>query len=348
MKRILSVFLLVALLAVCTVPVSMSVSAAERISIKSEKITIAPTIDGKITQKEWGKPFVSDDPANNSQFYATSGVDEKLFPDKIELYIRWDDTNLYVGGIVTDSNYYNDYTNVSLWMGDSFAVDICVSEDNSDSRWRTNSAFSTRDNKTYSYLYGVPNANKDGIVIRETPRTQSAGNGYTVATKEGNTVTYEMVFPWSFYGADATIKVGHKIAVNFQFHLADGSKGEDDSTYLGYLIYATKDGNDKRMFPSIELIAEKNPPKVSSAAPESSESVGITVPEASSSETEVSSQTSVSSETVTDTASTESSVEDKSDEENDGGFPLWAVIAIAVVGVAVIAAVTVLVLHKKK
>jgi len=38
----------------------------------------------------------------------------------------------------------------------------------------------------------------------------------------------------------------------------------------------------------------------------------------------------------------------ESDEENDGGFPLWAVIAIAVVGVAVIAAVTVLVLHKKK
>ena len=354
MRKVISCLLATVLLVFCIVPITAS--AADPLTIEAEKITIVPTLDGTITEKEWGKPFYDGDPSADSVMILPADIKSSIVPKNIKLYVRWTDSDLYIGAVVEHQTYFNNYTGSKIWEADSFELDICVDSTNQAARWRTNTGYSTTDGKTYSYVYGIPNNSKDGVDGTELVRSKGRGTGVSVAGLKDKTVTYEMSFPWSYFGAGATIKTGHSLKVNFQFYLADGTKSStyfENSTYLGSVYYGNKDGNNKGQYPVVKLIAEKNPPKVTSTAPvssdepESSKPAGVTVHDAPSSQTEVSSQASVSSETVTETAPTESLVEENNDEEN-GGFPLWAVIVIAVVGVVAIAAVTVLVLRKKK
>ena len=50
--EIISCLLSVVLLLFCIVPITAS--AADPLTVEAEKITIVPTLDGAITEKEWG------------------------------------------------------------------------------------------------------------------------------------------------------------------------------------------------------------------------------------------------------------------------------------------------------
>ena len=66
---------------------------------------------------------------------------------------------------------------------------------------------------------------------------------------DGNVVTYEWAFDWSFIHPGSEIKEGHKIQINYQFHLA--AEGEE----MAYVSYASLDDEEAKLYPEITLAA---------------------------------------------------------------------------------------------
>lgn len=257
MRKWIGCLLAVVMLFTC----AAAASAEDRIEVAAKKIATAPTIDGVITEAEWGAPFVTLKPTDDEVMMG-DGEKEALMdklPTDIKLYVRWDDNNLYVGAQVTDKTHFNTFTGNSIWEGDSFELDFGVSTANQAARWRTNTGLSTADNKTYSYIYGKPNAALDGVDGFDADR-----KGEAKVARSGDVTTYELTFPWKDYApTDADIKEGYSLILNFQFHIADGSTGADNSKYLGCIRYGTPDADNKVQYPLIKLAAaDGNAPTV--------------------------------------------------------------------------------------
>ena len=126
-----------------------SAAAGDPLVIQAEKITIAPTLDGKISSGEWGTPIFSGDPTKSrDKIYYSDATNTALIPTNIKMYLRWDDTNLYFAAVVTETSHWNDHTGFDCWKADSIQVDICVSDKNQAARWRTNTAVSTKNGLT--------------------------------------------------------------------------------------------------------------------------------------------------------------------------------------------------------
>ncbi|MBQ8141187.1 MAG: hypothetical protein IJ038_05795 [Clostridia bacterium] len=249
MKKLLKIF-------VCAMTVIMlfsavSVSAADRHQLEAQYIGTAPTIDGVITEAEWGTPFI-DASYTDTKFYYASTLYTAILPTNVKYYVRWDATNLYIGAQVTDATHSNPHVSKDIWYGDSLQIDICAKNDDQAARWRTNTGLSTADNKTYSWTYNKPNSAKTGL-----SNVNSARNGSAVVAREGTVTTYELTFPWSYYRSDATIKNDFSLLINFQLYLADGSLAADGTsfpgtTFLGSLTYGVKDG-DSVLYPLVTL-----------------------------------------------------------------------------------------------
>ena len=224
------------------------------LEITAKKINTPPTIDGVISEGEWGEPFFDGD-CSDERIVKPTSLPSSLFPTHLTIYVRWDETNLYVASQVTDPSYFNSHVGIDIWKGDSFAVDICVDPELQFVRWRTNTGYSTTHNLTYSYVYGIPNPSWTGINGLEIERGPELETGNSAASLSGNVATYELTFPWSYFKALYTVKPGSRVAVNFQNHIANGDKGTD-STYLGYIRYGTVDANGAAVYPIVILAEE--------------------------------------------------------------------------------------------
>lgn len=215
---------------------------AQNIKIEAKNIENAPTLDGIISEGEWGEPIFSGSPLDeNAPFFIPESINKELIPTDIKIYVTWDNECLYVAAVVTDPLHWNGNVGADCWMGDGLQIDICVNDTNKKSKWRTNTAYSTVDGNTYAYVNSVPNAAQDGYEFAGDPPKTDAPYYYgcAKASLNGNTVTYETSYPWVLYGNRATIEAGHSVLVNIAFYVADGTKGEGEgaTTYLGYIAY---------------------------------------------------------------------------------------------------------------
>ena len=94
----------------------------EEPSYEAMKITTAPTIDGVITEEEWGAPFLSFD-QNTERCY--QDFHDGYVKLSATLWIRWDETYLYIGltSPEPDGQYCSDIPGRS-WDGDSLQIAI--------------------------------------------------------------------------------------------------------------------------------------------------------------------------------------------------------------------------------
>lgn len=272
MKKIFALVLCIAMLFSCTVFASAEGETPERHQIEVEKITYEaykPVIDGVITEEEWGKPFFDGDPAQSPDYFVWSqdyDIDLSHFPSNVKLYLRWTDYALYYGAVIEEKVFWNGHTGEDVWYGDSVQFDICVSDTNQKARWRTNTAFSQEKNRVESYLNQYPNEDNTGLEWGN-----GAGRiGETMVKVDGNTVTYEIEFPWFFYTLDGTVSENQQLLINMHFYLADGNTAGpgtrfEGSTNHGLYMYGKyavgTDGMTSSIYPLMTLVAEKNPPE---------------------------------------------------------------------------------------
>ncbi|MBO5200523.1 MAG: hypothetical protein J6B93_04500, partial [Clostridia bacterium] len=175
----------------------LTVSAAEYpIQKEIDYVKNPVVLDGKITEKEWGKPIFGGDPTKTEGFSVPDGLDTSQIPKNIEVYVCWDNDNFYVGAVVEYKSFWNGHKHQDIWMGDSLNVDICVAEDNQDSRWRTVNGYSDTEGRGFSYITAEPDAHQKQYEWITIERGDSF-LGETEITKNGNTVVYECTFPWS-------------------------------------------------------------------------------------------------------------------------------------------------------
>ena len=234
---------------------------SQNVKIEAKNIKTAPTLDGIISEGEWGDPIFSGSPLDdNAPFFIPESVKPELIPTDIKIYVTWDEECLYVAAVVADPLHWNGNVGADCWMGDGLQIDICVNDTNQKSKWRTNTAYSTVDGNTYAYVNSVPNVAQDGFEFAGDPPKTDAPfyYGCAKASLNGNVVTYETSYPWVFYGNRAKIEAGHSVLMNLTFYLADGTKGnqEGDTTLLGYISYGNS-VDDKLNYPLLVLDGEE-------------------------------------------------------------------------------------------
>ncbi len=332
---------------------SASAFADARVTVEATKVQSAPTIDGVISQGEWGEPIFSGSPLDeNAPFYIPDSVKSDLIPTNIKIYVTWDADCLYVAAEVTDPLPWNGNVGAECWMGDGLQLDICVSDTNQKSRWRTNTAYSTADGNTYAYVNSVPNAAQDGFEFAGDPEKTNAPfyYGSAKATLNGNTFIYETSYPWIFYGNRATIEAGHSVLMNIAFYVADGTMGDDGSTYRGYIAYGnTVDG--KLNYPLlvlsdetiIGLPAESQEPITK---PDNTDNVPTAQPDSTASQVTTTQPDNTDSAPTVQPDSTVSQV--PSQPENTSDLEVIAIVFVAVAVVAVAVAALLVFRSKKK
>ena len=261
MKKYLAVIVCIIIVAsLFALPSSAADNSRHQVTAK--QILTPPTLDGVVSDAEWGAPFVN--AAATDPLFVSSSTNNALKPSNIKIYTRWDYDYLYVAAVVEETSFFNDYQGPAIWMGDSFEVDISVSTGSQTVRFRTNSAYSATAGRAYSYVYGKPNGNWSATDGCEIERTDALGSGKAaiVYNAEKSTVTYEYSFAWDYlYVFPEDLAAGYEMLINYQFHLADGSVSPDsNNTYLGCVNYGTKDADGKTLYPLVKLERDPSAP----------------------------------------------------------------------------------------
>ncbi|MCH5183774.1 MAG: hypothetical protein J1E00_06330 [Oscillospiraceae bacterium] len=182
------------------------------------------TIDGKVSESEYGKPIWEIDPyyelANYEQFDSPLDVDVTA-----KVYMMYDAEYLYIGVVVDSPNHYLPNKD-SLWRYDSIQVNV-ISVDPMDEYITGSSMWdfiintqSSSDNVFRQYGFGVTN---DGESVAVKYMGQAEMKAETVCYRDAanQTTTYEAKIPLSECGKEGeTIKgekgtvIGVSVSVN--------------------------------------------------------------------------------------------------------------------------------------
>lgn len=182
------------------------------------------TIDGKVTDAEYGKPVWEIEPyfelANYEQFDSPLEVDVTA-----KVYMMYDAEYLYVGVVVDSPNHYLPNKD-SLWRYDSIQVNVLSVDPVSDyfmgsSNWDivVNSQ-STADNVFRQYGFGVTDAG-ESVGVKYMGAAEMKAETVCIRDDANQTTTYEAKIPLSECGKTGeTIKgekgtvVGISVSIN--------------------------------------------------------------------------------------------------------------------------------------
>ncbi len=153
-----------------------------------------PTIDGTMAQGEWSeknKIVVDKNTATSNGW-----VGEVLDSIKIDFYYTWDDTNLYLAGVITDPTFAYS-AGADNYNGDAFQLSLNLGQ-----------IFKTAEhNRAIFYSFGIQ---EDGIL--DVFRQESSENGVIENagfTKKADTGwSFEMKLSWETIVKDAADKSG--------------------------------------------------------------------------------------------------------------------------------------------
>jgi hypothetical protein len=246
MRKIIVALMIGAMLASM---LAVPAAAADRLTVKVPKIEVAPVIDGKVTEDEWGTPFYAGEIADTDVWQGLDGTEPTtLCPEYIELWTRWDKDYVYFAAKVTEQIHYNLGVDAGGWAGDAIGIDI-VPEGVTDQavRFRTNLSINSKTGQVNPYYHNKPNAALDG---RDdfAHKFGDDVNTYGMASVDGKVVTYEWAFGWDFVQPYSDIKEGFKFMTNYQLYCTS-----DGAMY--YIRYATRDDQDALQYPYLVLTA---------------------------------------------------------------------------------------------
>ncbi|MEA4831445.1 MAG: hypothetical protein VB118_02355 [Oscillospiraceae bacterium] len=133
MKRTLALVVSMIFL-ISALAISVSAAGRSNATVDILKFAKAPTIDGVLTEAEWGKPTVSVKCADMKQdsgcvFTTTASgdgtfvADNQNLPISFDLYLRWDNDNFYMALVTPDTTPFNPGVGTgNIWNGDFFQV----------------------------------------------------------------------------------------------------------------------------------------------------------------------------------------------------------------------------------
>ena len=196
-------FIALLLTAIVAASAAMTASAADvtgRLAeIEVEQISVAPKIDGKFSEEEWGSnPISVITKENRAPYLSLCASDaawlenDELLPNDMKTYMRWDENYFYYCSVIDTKATYNAATpgnEGSVWKGTSFIWQIISDKSITDSITKT-----------------IVGLNNDGQILWNT-ETAEAGTAVETGAftptydkiaivREGNTTVYEVAFKW--------------------------------------------------------------------------------------------------------------------------------------------------------
>ena len=190
-----------------------------------ERLDSKPIIDGNVTEEKWGKPQIT---LTEEDFVPYEGkpVQEGL---KAELFMKWDDENLYVAARVTDKTHFQDCTAgdrwQDLWDGDGIQMVFDPIRDTRTGR------------ECYNELcFALSSVTKEEIVwrFRTIPNRsmhRMASPERAIVRKDGVTF-YEIAIPWWELLPD-----GEAPSVGSNYGVAFGVNDNNGNGFTGRMQY---------------------------------------------------------------------------------------------------------------
>lgn len=191
---LIPVFILVLLFSMTT-----GVFAITLTDINVQKLVNTPVIDGVFDPAEgWGDPVVAVKFADANYYLSDTSHDGNadLVPTSTQVYLRWDEKNLYFCCVAVDDVHFNDSSTddpANAWAGDAMQFDIKsdVADDDTANRNR--------------FFYGV---NNDGLLVAYQDKVEEGSTGEISADcawdqcvvkrdEAAKTTTYETAFSWA-------------------------------------------------------------------------------------------------------------------------------------------------------
>lgn len=230
MKKLLSM-LIVAVMVFATFSMAVPTGAAGGVDeVEAYYFDVKPTIDGIVSEDEWGEMTVIVDqaeaatiednqPVNNRFFYrdpgAVPGFDTTLYKMYYEMWLRWDEDNFYVAVRVKDPDGHSlKNGRKETWNGDGMQFRLDPHGSN-----RGDGNYVPTDGKPWSNLATVPdicagfvesaggftevwdNCNDRGLTPflggSVNAAVVPAGASYSADSANGYT-TYELQIPWGY------------------------------------------------------------------------------------------------------------------------------------------------------
>jgi hypothetical protein len=212
-------FIALLLTAIVAASAAMTASAADvtgRLAeIEVEQISVAPKIDGKFSEEEWGnKPLSVITKENRDPYLSLCASDaawltnDELLPNDMKTYMRWDEEYFYYCSVIDTKATYNAATpgnEGSVWQGTSFIWQIISDKAITDSITKT-----------------IVGLNNDGQILWNTETAEAGTSVETGAftpaydkiaiVREGNTTVYEVAFKW-----ETIMPQGAKLSVADEF-----------------------------------------------------------------------------------------------------------------------------------
>ncbi len=205
---------------------SLVIAASAVLSVSAEELTLteggiartdkAPTIDGTITAEDnWGEPFITiKNPGTEHLGLCAADhpeylTDPDLIPSETNIYIRWDEKNLYYGAMLVQEKRSNTYPAVNYWEGDCVSFNIKSTLD-TDSKTRFITGLSE------DGIYVIHESTEDGAVASYDD------SQFTVTRDEKNKLTtYEAYFPWEYILPDNEAHPGRTVKAGDVFYFRD-------------------------------------------------------------------------------------------------------------------------------
>ena len=259
------------------------VNALEPDTGEALKFTKPPTIDGTISPEEWGEPTKKDvqhgSPANAIARNPEQGI-------KFDLWLRYDDNNVYIALQTPDENLINTNSGHDMWNGDAIQLEVdplgnWQSQGKSDYYYLSDNAreiaysYSSKEHKSQAWCY----------TIGGEPEGE-----FAVANRDGLT-TYEISIPWSFFDVEAPAAgsdIGFTVALltcrdySYDGWLEYGSgclleKSEEDSSGNNKIVLSESEFTPADTYPTFEPTPEPTPEPTDDGEEEDKSSPLVTI-----------------------------------------------------------------------
>ncbi len=208
-------------------------SCTTGLDAKISSTKTAPTLDGVITEKEWGEVVWDVKPSNTLTSYAQ--FDKNAYDSLAKVYMTYDAEYLYLGVVVDTPRHENPVTSAtasSMWKYTCIQVNVASLDRDTDymkAHWdhANDAGTAAKANVIRQYGYGVSDDGESVACLWMGDTTKLPETFKVVRDEGAQTTTYECAIKWSDLstedGEAFAPKKGAKLGVAVSFNLGGPS-----------------------------------------------------------------------------------------------------------------------------
>lgn len=195
-------------------------NALDAVIMKAET---APAIDGNVSSDEYGNAIWEIDPESELFSYAQFEVNN--YNATAEVYMTYDDTNLYVGVVVDTPDHFCSGNANDMWKETCIQLNVSAVSPDSDymfENWFQDGgyvdAYNSNRVRQHAFAY---DKNNEANVVTDYFVINGVNNNVYQGSREGQITTYEVAIPWTDLGAtgepvvvEAGTQIGVAVSIN--------------------------------------------------------------------------------------------------------------------------------------